>query len=193
MNACRMVASIVLLGVSIKGKVMPMSTRQATAASIVTRASFVMGGPQSLSISAHHGRTAEARVAPAWPMVMLTFSGTGQVEAVAQGFRDGTGAARRLPRRVASAALTELADFTTFMPAVSVVFTDTPAVTVRLGESEDGRGGWAHRSRWVDVTIAGCLWRLLDQDAHASILASMNDLEQVGAATLLPRQGSHAR
>lgn len=170
-----------------------MSTHRTAQASIVTRASFVMGGPQSLSISTNHARTPEARVVLAWPTVMLTFTDSGQVNAVAQGFRDATDAAHRLPRRVESTALTDLVDFTAFMPAVSLVFTDVPAVTVRLGEAGGGRGGWAHRPRWVDITIAGCLWRLLDQDAHASILASMNDLEQVGAVTLLPRKASRTR
>jgi len=78
---------------------------------------------------------------------------------------------------------TGLAEFSTFVPAVSIVLVDTPTTVVRSGQAEPGAGGWAHRARWVDITIAGCLWRLLDQEAHASIMESVAALLPLARAT----------
>jgi len=100
---------------------------------IVTRASFVMAGEQSVNIGSHHARTEQARLLLTWPTVMVTFTSVEQVEVVVEAFTDATGAARRLPERAAPSMLTGLAEFSTFVPAVSIVLVDTPTTVVRSG------------------------------------------------------------
>jgi len=160
-----------------------VSTEASSLSCIVTRASFVMAGEQSVNVGSHHARTEQARLLLTWPTVMVTFTSVEQVEVVVEAFTDATGAARRLPERAAPSMFTGLAEFSTFVPAVSIVLVDTPTTVVRLGQAEPGAGGWAHRARWVDITIAGCLWRLLDQEAHASTMKSVAALLPLARAT----------
>ncbi len=128
---------------------------------IVTRASFVMAGEQSVNVGSRHARTEQARLLLTWPTVMVTFTSVEQVEVVVEAFTDATGAARRLPERVASSMLTGLAEFSTFVPAVSIVLVDTPTtVAVRAGRAWcRGMGApcsvGGYHDCWVPVVAVG--------------------------------------
>ncbi len=71
---------------------------------IVTRASFVMAGEQSVNVGSHHARTEQARLLLTWPTVMVTFTSVEQVEVVVEAFTDATGGLDPRARRRCGAA-----------------------------------------------------------------------------------------
>ena len=133
--------------------------------------------------------TARDRTAPGcrWcgGTLLLGFTALDQVDALRQAFADSQSAAKRIPERLDPKILSAEIGDEAYLPAISVGFRAVPRCGVSTHTLAPGRlDSWAHRRNCLHIRVGVILFRVLDQQAHASTLSMLTRATTIAAATL---------
>jgi len=152
---------------------------------ISTRAIALLAGAQHASIDVHGAGQDGARLSVVWGTLLLGFSAVDQVDALAEAFTDSQGAARQIPEHLDPKILgAEIGD-EAYLPAISVGFREIPGYDVSTHTLAPGRlDSWAHRRNCLHIRVGVLLFRVLDQQAHASTLGMLTRAAAIAKATL---------
>jgi hypothetical protein len=152
---------------------------------ISTRAIALLAGAQHASIDVHGAGQDGARLSLTWGTLLLGFTALDQVDALAEAFADSQGAAKRVPERLDPKILSAEIGDEAYLPAISVGFRAVPRCGVSTHTLAPGRvDSWAHRRHCLHIRVGVLLFRVLDQQAHASTLGMLTRAATIAKATM---------
>jgi len=152
---------------------------------ISTRAIALLAGAQHASIDVHGAGQEGARLSLTWGTLLLGFTALDQVDALVEAFTDSQGAARQIPERLDPKILSAEIGDEAYLPAISVGFREVPRCGVSTHTLAPGRlDSWAHRRNCLHIRVGVLLFRVLDQQAHASTLGMLTRAAAIAKATL---------
>jgi len=113
------------------------------------------------------------------------FSVADQVDALAEAFADFQSAAKRIPERLDPKIVSAEIGDEAYLPAISVGFREIPGYEVSTHTLAPGRlDSWAHRRNCLHIRVGVLLFRVLDQQAHATTLGMLTRAAAIAKATL---------
>jgi len=152
---------------------------------ISTRAIALLAGAQHASIDVHGAGQQGARLSLTWGTLLLGFTAADQVDALAEAFAESKAAARRIPERLDPKILSAEIGDEAYLPAISVGFREIPGYDVSTHTLAPGRlDSWAHRRNCLHIRVGVLLFRVFDQQAHASTLGMLTRAAAIAKATL---------
>jgi len=152
---------------------------------ISTRAIALLAGAQHASIDVHGAGQEGARLSVAWGTLLLGFTALDQVDALAEAFADSQGAAKRVPERLDPKILSAEIGDEAYLPAISVGFRAVPRYGVSTHTLAPSRlDSWAHRRNCLHIRVGVLLFRVLDQQSHASTHDMLTRAAAIATATL---------
>jgi len=120
-----------------------------------------------------------------WGTLLLGFTALDQVDALVEAFTDSQGAARQIPEHLDPRILSAEIGDEAYLPAISVGFREIPGYDVSTQTLAPGRlDSWAHRRNCLHIRVGVLLFRVLDQQAHASTLGMLTRAAAIAKATL---------
>jgi len=152
---------------------------------ISTRAIALLAGAQHASIDVHGAGQEGARLSLTWGTLLLGFTALDQVDALRQAFAETQSAAKRIPERLDPKILCAEIGDEAYFPAISVGFREIPGYGVSTHTLTPGRlNSWAHRRNSLHIRVGVLLFRVLDQQAHASTLGMLTRAAVIAKATV---------
>ena len=155
---------------------------------ISTRAIALLAGAQHASIDVHGAGQDGARLSLTWGTLLLGFTALDQVDALVEAFADSQSAAKRIPERLDPTILSAEIGDEAYLPAISVGFREVLRCGVSVQTLAPGRlDSWAHRRSCLHIRVGVLLFRVFDQQAHASTLGMLTRAAAIAKATLPQR------
>jgi len=152
---------------------------------ISTRAIALLAGEQHASIDVHGAGQEGARLSLTWGTLLLGFTALDQADALAEAFADFQSAAKRIPERLDPKILSAEIGDEAYLPAISVGFREVPRCGVSTHTLAPSRlDSWAHRRTCLHIRVGVILFRVFDQQAHASTYGMLTRVTTIAAATL---------